>query len=64
MNHLSGTPLYVHINIPDVNVMRWLWNTIGWDKTEHPVSFYWHYIGQIYGGDFTKFCDLLRIYKL
>ena len=22
------------------------------------------YIGQIYRGDFTKFCDLLRIYEL
>ena len=21
-------------------------------------------IGQIYGGDFTKYCDLLRIYEL
>ena len=26
--------------------------------------FVWHYIGQIYGGDFTKFCSLLRIYEL
>ena len=145
MNHLSGTPLYVHINIPDVNVMCWLLNTMGWDKTGNPVSFHfsgpclltsyffdslfcytkyivskyhslkvskkiwkskcreigiflqksilthhwmlcmfgkvhifweghkilrnlqpfdWHYIGQIYGGDFTKFCGLLRIYEL
>ena len=24
----------------------------------------WHYIGQIYGGDFAKFCGLLRRYKL
>ena len=24
----------------------------------------WQYIGQIIGGDFTKFCGLLRIYKL
>ena len=23
-----------------------------------------HYIGQIYGGDFVKFCGLLRIYEL
>ena len=23
-----------------------------------------HYIGQIYGGDFTKFCGLIRIYEL
>ena len=23
-----------------------------------------YYIGQIYGGDFTKFCGLLRIYEL
>ena len=23
-----------------------------------------YYIGQIYGGDFAKFCDLLRIYEL
>ena len=23
-----------------------------------------HYIGQIYGGDFAKFCGLLRIYEL
>ena len=37
MKHLSGTPLYVHINIPDVNVMRWLINTMGWDKTGNPV---------------------------
>ena len=26
--------------------------------------FNWHYIGQIYGGDFAKFCGLLRIYEL
>ena len=26
--------------------------------------FDWHYIGQIYDGDFTKFCGLLRIYEL
>ena len=24
----------------------------------------WHYIGQIYGGFFGKFCGLLRIYEL
>ena len=27
-------------------------------------SFDWHYIEQIYGGDFAKFCGLLRIYEL
>ena len=27
-------------------------------------TFYWHYIGQIYGGNFSKFCGLLRIYDL
>ena len=27
-------------------------------------TFDWHYIGQIYGEDFTKFCCLLRIYEL
>ena len=26
--------------------------------------FDWYYIGQIYGGDFAKFCGLLRIYEL
>ena len=26
--------------------------------------FDWHYIRQIYGGDFEKFCDLLRMYEL
>ena len=26
--------------------------------------FDWHYIGQIYSGDFAKFCGLLRIYEL
>ena len=26
-------------------------------------SFDWHYIEQIYGGDFAKFCGLLRIYE-
>ena len=26
--------------------------------------FDWHYIGQIYGGDFANFCGLLRIYEL
>ena len=26
--------------------------------------FDWHYIGQVYGGDFAKFCGLLRIYEL
>ena len=26
--------------------------------------FDWHYIEQIYGGDFAKFCGLLRIYEL
>ena len=26
--------------------------------------FDWHYIGQIYGGDFAKFCGLLRIYEV
>ena len=25
--------------------------------------FDWEYIGQIYGGDFAKFCGLLRIYN-
>ena len=25
--------------------------------------FDWQYIGQIIGGDFAKFCDLLRIYE-
>ena len=28
------------------------------------LTFDWHYIGQKYGGDFTKFCGLLRIYEL
>ena len=28
------------------------------------VDFDWHYIGQINGGDFEKFCGLLRIYEL
>ena len=26
--------------------------------------FDWYYIGQIYSGDFAKFCSLLRIYEL
>ena len=26
--------------------------------------FDWHYIGQIYGRDFAKFCGLLGIYEL
>ena len=26
--------------------------------------FDWHYIGQMYGGDFAKFCALLRIYEI
>ena len=26
--------------------------------------FDWQYIGQIMGGDFAKFCGLLRIYEL
>ena len=26
--------------------------------------FDWQYIGQIFGGDFAKFCGLLRIYEL
>ena len=26
--------------------------------------FDWHYIEQIFGGDFAKFCGLLRIYEL
>ena len=26
--------------------------------------FDWHYIGQIYSGDFAKFCGLLRTYEL
>jgi hypothetical protein len=26
--------------------------------------FDWHYIGQIYGGDFAKYCGLLRIHNL
>ena len=26
--------------------------------------FDWHYIGQIYGGDFANFCGLLRICEL
>ena len=26
--------------------------------------FDWHYIGQIYGGDFAKFCGLLKIHEL
>ena len=30
----------------------------------HHCRFDWHYIGQIYGGDFAKFCGLLRIYEL
>ena len=30
----------------------------------HRRRFDWHYIGQIYGGDFTKFCGLLRTYEL
>ena len=29
-----------------------------------PCRFDWHYIVQIYGGDFSKFCGLLRIYEL
>ena len=27
-------------------------------------NFDWHYIGQIYGGDFAKFYGLLRVYEL
>ena len=29
-----------------------------------PLTFDWHYIGQIIGGEFAKFCGLLRIYEL
>ena len=29
-----------------------------------PQCFAWHYIGQKLGGDFAKFCGLLRIYEL
>ena len=32
-------------------------------KNLHQV-FDWQYIGQIIGGDFAKFCGLLRIYEL
>ena len=28
------------------------------------LTFGWHYIGQNQGGDFSKFCGLLRIYEL
>ena len=28
------------------------------------LRFDWHYIGQIYGGDFAKFCGLLGICEL
>ena len=28
------------------------------------LTFDWHYIGQKLGGDFAKFCGLLRIYEL
>ena len=29
-----------------------------------PLTFDWHYIGQKWGGDFAKFCGLLKIYEL
>ena len=31
---------------------------------EISTIFDWQYIGQIIGGDFAKFCGLLRIYEL
>ena len=30
----------------------------------HHCRFDWHQTGQIYGGDFSKFCGLLRTYEL
>ena len=33
-----------------------------WRNLHH--IFDWHSIGQTYGGDFSKFCGLLRIYEL
>ena len=32
-------------------------------KSPHQL-FDWHYKGQVIGGDFAKFCGLLRIYEL
>ena len=28
------------------------------------LTFDWHYMGQKYGGDFGKLCDLFRVYEL
>ena len=33
-------------------------------KNGHCELFDWQYIGQIFGGDFAKFCGLLKIYEL
>jgi hypothetical protein len=39
----------------------WKGNTVLWNLH---LTFDWHYIGQKQGGDFAKFCGLLRIYEL
>ena len=48
-----GFPFKVHIS----------WEGQKCLKNLHQL-FDWQYIGQIIGGDISKFCGLLRIYKL
>ena len=59
---LRGWHLYLMIEIRCIKV-HIFWEGHKILRNLH-LRFDWHYIGQIYDGNFAKFCGFLRIYKL
>ena len=58
--HFSRNQHIFHKKIFKVHIF-WEGHKILWNLHQ---LFDWQYIGQLNGGDFTKFCRLLRIYEL
>ena len=61
--NLSKKPANFKICLIDKDKVNIFWEGHEILRNLHQL-FDWQYIGQIIGGDFAKFCGLLRIYEL
>ena len=58
-----GAEFELNENMADIGKVHIFWEGHTILGNLHQL-FDWQYIGQIIGGDFAKFCGLLRIYEL
>ena len=55
---------YWFISTPFCPLLKFIYSENATKFAKSLPLFEWHYIGKIYGGDFAKFCGLLKIYGL